>query len=225
MIMHESGPVPARFGSVIFDFDLTLADSSTGVIECANHALTQMGLPPAHPETIRGTIGMPLDAAYERLAEKSHAAGSEEFTRLFVERADQVMLRGIRLFDTVKPSVGALLAGGVGLGIVSTKFRYRIEAVLERDGLSHAFQVVVGSEDVAAPKPDPTGLNMAINKLGSRHPQVLFVGDSLVDAETAARAGVAFVAVLSGVTPREAFEAYRPCAVIEDLSLLPALVL
>ncbi len=117
------------------------------------------------------------------------------------------------------------MAGGISLAIVSTKFRYRIEQVLLRDGLDHAFEVIVGGEDVAAHKPDPSGLIVALGRLGRTPAEVLYVGDSAVDAETTKRAGVPFVAVLSGVTPREAFAPYRPHAIIEDLALLPALVL
>jgi len=211
--------------AVIFDFDYTLADSSTGVVECMNHALTTMGLPAGDPETVKALIGVSLAGSFEALAGHSHDGRFDEFQRLFLERADQVMLDSIRLFDTVRSVVGALAAGGIGLGIVSTKFRSRIEAFLGRDGLVQAFDVIVGGEDVAVHKPDPAGLVMAVERLGATPPEALYVGDSVVDAQTAGRAGVPFVAVLSGVTPREAFAAYQPRAVIDDLSFLPALLL
>ena len=51
-----------------------------------------------------------------------------------------------------------------------------------------------------------------------------YVGDSIVDAEAAARAGLRFIAVLSGVTPREAFETYAPAAVLPSVRELPALL-
>jgi phosphoglycolate phosphatase len=213
------------FGSVIFDFDYTLADSSPGVIECVNYALQRMELPQAGGEAIRATIGVPLAEMFEQLAGARNGDRFDEFKRLFVERGDEVMLQGIRVFESVKPVVQALLAGGISLGIVSTKFRYRIEQVLQRDGLEHAFAVIVGGEDVAGHKPDPIGLSAAIGSLGRSLAEVLYVGDSVVDAETAGRAGVRFVAVLSGVTPREALAAYLPFAVIDDLTGLPALVL
>ena len=213
------------FKSVVFDFDYTLADSSPGVIECMNYALQSLGLPTRDSQTIRALIGTSLAETYEELAGDGHGDRFEEFKRLFVERADQVMLQGVRLFASTKPAVEALVAGGVTLAIVSTKFRYRIEQVLLRDGLDHAFEVIVGGEDVAAHKPDPSGLIVALGGLGRTPAEVLYVGDSAVDAETTKRAGVPFVAVLSGVTPREVFAPYRPHAIIEDLALLPALVL
>jgi phosphoglycolate phosphatase-like HAD superfamily hydrolase len=46
-----------------------------------------------------------------------------------------------------------------------------------------------------------------------------------VDAETAKRANAAFVAVLSGVTPKEALRDYAPLAVIDNLQMLPPLLL
>jgi phosphoglycolate phosphatase len=223
--MNAPAAKARRFTAVIFDFDYTLADSSPGVIECTNYALQKMGLPAVEAEAIREMIGVSLAETYEELAGDRDSGRFEEFARLFVERADQVMLQGVRLFDSAKPAVEALLTEGISLGIVSTKFRYRIEAVLRRDGLEHAFELVVGAEDVAAHKPDPSGLRAAISELGKPAAEVLYIGDSVVDAETAKRAGVPFAAVLTGVTPREALAAYEPLAILEDLGSLPGVVL
>jgi phosphoglycolate phosphatase len=223
--MNPAVGVAVRFKSVIFDFDYTLADSSVGVIDCINYALDTMGLPVAGADRIRSLIGVSLSETFEELSGRRGDTRFEEFKRLFTERADLVMLDGVRLFDPVRQVVNALLAGGVTLGIVSTKFRYRIEDVLRRDRLEHVFQVIVGGEDVAEHKPDPTGLQMAIAKLERAASEVLYVGDSAVDAETALRAGVTFVAVLSGVTRPQTLGAYRPLGVIGSLVELPALVL
>jgi phosphoglycolate phosphatase len=65
---------------------------------------------------------------------------------------------------------------------------------------------------------------MALDKLGKPPSQSIYVGDSVVDAETAQRAGVPFVAVLSGVTLKEAFRNYTPLAVIDNLRSLPTLI-
>ena len=65
---------------------------------------------------------------------------------------------------------------------------------------------------------------MAIEKLGKPPSQTVYVGDSVVDAETAQRANVSFVAVLSGVTPKTAFRDYAPLAIIDNLRMLPYLL-
>jgi phosphoglycolate phosphatase len=109
---------------------------------------------------------------------------------------------------------------GLKLGIVSTKFRYRIEGILTRDNLLDAFDVVIGGEDVTQHKPNPEGLQRAKERLNSLFSQTLYIGDSVIDAETAQRGDIPFVAVLSGVTPREEFGRYTVAGIVENLSQL-----
>jgi phosphoglycolate phosphatase len=210
--------VRERFQAIIFDFDYTLADSSRGAIACINFALGELGLPAVSAEAAKRTIGLSLPDTFLELVGPQHAAQPNEFARLFVKRADSIMSDLTVLFESVPEMIGKLKAQGFSLGIVSTKFRYRIESVLEREGLLNAFATIVGGEDVAKHKPDPTGLLTAIKRLGSVPASTLYVGDSVTDAQTAERAGVPFVAVLSGVTLREAFEDYATCEIVGSLS-------
>jgi phosphoglycolate phosphatase len=214
-----------HFTSVIFDFDYTLADSSAGEVECVNYALRAMNLPPAANSDIHAMIGVSLPETFRRLTREANQTKASEFVELFINRADEVMLDYIVLFGSVRPAVKQLIAGGLTLGIVSTKYRRRIDAFLKREELTHAFKIVIGGEDVSARKPDPTGLLTAMDKIGHSATQTVYVGDSVVDAETAKRANVAFVAVLSGVTPKESFRDYAPLAVIGNLQTLPSLLL
>jgi phosphoglycolate phosphatase len=214
----------AHITSVIFDFDYTLADSSAGEVECVNYALRAMNLPPAANSDIHTMIGVSLPETFRRLTREANQTRSDEFVELFIKRADEVMLNYIVLFDSVRPAVKQLIANGLTLGIVSTKYHRRIEAFLKREKLTDVFNIIVGGEDVTAHKPDLTGLLMALDKLGKPPSQSIYVGDSVVDAETAQRAGVPFVAVLSGVTLKEAFRNYTPLAVIDNLRSLPTLI-
>jgi phosphoglycolate phosphatase len=214
-----------RINTIILDFDYTLADSSNGVVECVNFALGRLGYQAASRESICGIIGLSLTEAFSSLIGRDNSAHSAEFADLFTQRADEVMAASTSLFEGVAPTLGQLRGRGIRLGIVSTKFRYRIKEILVRDRLLDVFDTIVGGEDVSRHKPDPEGLTRAGELLGSPLSQVLYVGDTVVDAETAARAGTAFLAVLSGVTPREAFGAYPVAGIIETLSELPAWLL
>lgn len=213
-----------KIEAVVFDFDYTLADSSQGIIECINFALEEMALEHVSAEAARRTIGLSLNETFLTLAEHHEPHRCEEFYRLFVRRADEVMVKHTELYGSVPATVEMLRENGLKLGIVSTKYRRRINEVLERETLLHSFQVVIGGEDVEQHKPHPQGLFEALKRLECSPPSIVYVGDSVVDAELAKRAGVPLIVVLSGVTPREHFDDYEPFAVLENVSELPKLL-
>jgi len=134
--------------AVIFDFDYTLADSSQGAIECINFALNEMGFDQVSAEAARRTIGLSLHETFLALAEHHPRQRCDEFHQLFVQRAEKVMSNLTVLYDSVPATIGTLRKSGFRLGIVSTKYRRRINEILEREALLHGFQVVIGGEDV-----------------------------------------------------------------------------
>ncbi|HKS26980.1 MAG TPA: HAD-IA family hydrolase [Pyrinomonadaceae bacterium] len=210
--------------AAIFDFDYTLADSSEGAVECINFALKEMALAEASHESACRTIGLSLKDTFITLAGEAEAQRCDEFSRLFVRRADEVMVGLTTLYESVPATIEELRRQGLMLGIVSTKYRYRIEEILARSSLLHFFEVIVGGEDVKQHKPDPEGLFEAIERLGCSPASVVYAGDSVADAEVSRRASVPFIAVLSGVTERECFDSYEAIAVLDNLSQLPALL-
>jgi len=214
-----------RFSTVLFDFDYTLADSSQGAIDCINFALAEMGLAPVSDEAACRTIGLSLNETFLTLAEHHQPERCAEFYRLFVERADKVMSDLTVLYESVPATVQLLREGGLRLGIVSTKYRRRIHQVLQREAMMHRFELVIGGEDVEQHKPHPQGLFEAMKRLECSADSVVYVGDSVVDAELAKRAGVPLIVVLSGVTPRSAFDSYSPLAILDTISGLPQFLL
>ena len=211
--------------AVIFDFDYTLADSSQGAIECINFALDKMGLDQVSTEAACRTIGLSLSETFLSLAEHHEPFRCDEFHRLFVQRAEEVMSNLTTLYDAVPAMIDTLSEHGLRLGIVSTKYRRRINEILHREALLQGFQVVIGGEDVEQHKPHPEGLLEAIKKLECSAASTMYVGDSVVDAELAKRAGVPLIVVLSGVTPRDHFDSYEPLALLENISELPGFLL
>jgi phosphoglycolate phosphatase len=214
--------VPDGLKAAIFDFDFTLGDSSRAVVHCVNQAVTEMGLRPVDPEDVTRTIGLTLETALEKLLGISDPVVQAEFKTRFVRAADDVMVAGTELLEGVLPALDSIGGNGVRLGIVSTKYRYRIEDILDRFGERHRFSVIVGGDDVKAHKPDPEGLSLALSTLGIPGTEALYVGDHLVDALAAAGAGIPFVGVLTGNTDAEEFRTKPGVGVVDGVRNLPS---
>ncbi len=209
--------------AVLFDFDFTLADSEGAIVQCVNHALTNMGLGEAAPEEIRRGIGLSLEEIYELLTGRN-GGGAQQFRRLFIEHADRVMADGTSLYPWVPGIVRELRGRGLELGIVTTKRRYRVAEVLEREGLLPEFRVIVGADMVERTKPDPEPLVLALKELALEPDDVLYVGDNAVDAVAAGSAGVPFAGVLTGTTPRGELERLGALAVLSSAEAVPELI-
>ncbi len=207
--------MPVR--TIIFDFDYTLVDSARGTIDGVNFAFEKMGLPLASDDAVRQTIGLSLPDILTALAGDAYAKHVDEFTRLFFQRADETMVALAEFYVGVPETIAALRRLGIQLAIVSQKTRRYIQPILTRENLLEAFETIVGGGD-AAYKPDPEGLLLAVEQTGNAPQNCVYVGDSVTDAETARRADIAFIAVLSGVTPRTAFEDYDVYAILENVS-------
>lgn len=207
------------YRALIFDFDYTLGDTTQSISASINYALGRLGYPAHSVEEIRKTIGLSLNLAFRMLTGVTNEREEALFFDYFQIKADEVMTADARLF----PHAEELLrtwGRKYALAIVSTKHRFRIEDILKKFSLGETVKVVVGNEDVKNEKPHPEGVLLAAQKLGAQPHDALYVGDSLVDAEAAMRAGVDFAAVLTGTTEQAAFEAFPHVAVCPDLPAL-----
>lgn len=198
-----------KYKAVLFDFDYTLADATDAIHQAFVYALTTMGYPAPDRETVRHTIGMVVTEAYTMLTGDATAQGQEKFYSLFHPLSGALQGQGqVELFPGAVELLEGLKAAGLSAGLVSTKNAAVLQAVAQIKGLSGLLQVTVGGGTVPSHKPDPEGLWWAMEKLGVKREEVLFCGDTTIDAQTAQNAGVDFCAVLNGTTPAEDFTAY-----------------
>jgi phosphoglycolate phosphatase len=208
--------------AILFDFDFTLADSTAGAVECVNHALLASGFPAADWEAIRRSVAYPLPEVLARLTGVEDGAAAAAFAQAFITRADEVMAPLTALFAGVVPAVSELRDRGLKTGIVSTKFRYRIQAILANHDAGDLFDVIVGGEDVRQHKPHPECLQRALARLNLRPDQALYVGDHPVDGRAAEAAGVPFVFVRSGVAREDEFAGLPRLTTLGSVTELPA---
>ena len=200
---------PRRFKAFVFDVDGTLYRAAPVRRAMVRRLLLGHLLNPLRGyRVIRGL------SAFRRAQEALRGSPSVDLAREQLERGAEAS--GVPL-DTLREWVGhwmeeaplELIAKAVwpglmdflrrardvkqGLGVVSD---YPAKAKLEVLGMEPLFPVVVSAQDVGAFKPDPRGLEQAIEQLGVGPDAALYIGDRRdVDAEAARRAGVACVIV------------------------------
>ena len=205
------------YKAIIFDFDYTLGDCTSGIEDCVCTALRIMNMKEVSSKMIRKSVGLTLQDTYRFLTGDEELEKGEEFKKLFMNRADEIMAERAVLLPFAKEVVESLKEDGKQIGIVTTKYRFRIFAIFQALGLPDFIEQVIGSDNVESAKPDPEGLLQMIADMKLEKKDVLYVGDSIVDAETARNAGVDFAAVTTGATTSEEFDSFHPVMVMEDL--------
>ena len=209
-----------HYTTYLFDFDYTLADSSRGIVLCFRHVLERNGYTDVTDDAIRRTIGKTLEESFSILTGETDPARLADFKQQYRKEADVHMTPNTRLFPETLDVLRRLKERGAKVGIISTKYRFRIHDTMDQHLPADFLDIVVGGEDVTRAKPDPEGLLHAITELGVEKTDVLYIGDSTVDAETALAAGVDFAGVTHGVTTADELACYPHCRIMASLEEL-----
>jgi phosphoglycolate phosphatase len=201
--------------AIIFDLDGTLIDSAPDIHAAANAVLQGEGMPLVTFEQSRGFIGRGARVFVERM-ERAVTGGNdptltahlhERFLH-FYERAHE----NTRIYPHVVDTLTTLQAAGYALGLCTNKPNGPTRAVLAHLGWDKLFTVVIGGDSLPVAKPDPAPLMAVVEGLGLTLPQIVYIGDSETDAETAKRAGARFGLFTEGyrrTAPEDMFHDFR----------------
>lgn len=208
------------YSTYLFDFDYTLANTEAPILACYRHVLESNGFFGVTDDAIRRTIGYPVADSFSMLCGVTAMDMLHRYRVEFVKKADEIMVKNTVLYPAAVPMLKKLKERGCRTGIISTKHRYRIVDTLRKFAAEELVDIVIGMEDVQEPKPHPEGILKAIELLGVKKGDILYTGDSLIDANAAKNAAVDFAAVTTGVTEAEEFEDLPYVKIMRDLSEL-----
>ena len=189
--------------AVIFDLDGTLLNTLGDLRAATNHALEVRGLPPHSMEEIRQFIGNGIRllicrAMPEGTLEAEIDAALDDFKAYY---AAHIHDRTVP-YDGIPQLLTALRKRGVKVAVLSNKIDSASQQLIEY--FFPGKTDVVFGEHVGVPrKPDPTSCRMVMQQLGVQPEQVLYVGDSGTDMQTAKNAGLYAVGVTWGFRSKE----------------------
>lgn len=194
--------------AVIFDLDGTLLNTLGDLRAATNHALEVRGLSPHSMEEIRQFIGNGIRllicrAMPEGTPEAEIDAALDDFKAYY---AAHIHDRTVP-YDGIPQLLTALRKRGIKVAVLSNKIDSASQQLIEYF-FPEKTDVVFG-EHVGVPrKPDPTSCRMVMQQLGVQPEQVLYVGDSGTDMQTAKNAGLYAVGVTWGFRSKEVLLEY-----------------
>lgn len=194
--------------AVIFDLDGTLLNTLGDLRAATNHALEVRGLPPHSMEEIRQFIGNGIRllicrAMPEGTPEAEIDAALDDFKAYY---AAHIHDRTVP-YDGIPQLLTALRKRGIKVAVLSNKIDSASQQLIEF--FFPGKTDVVFGEHVGVPrKPDPTSCRMVMQQLGVQPEQVLYVGDSGTDMQTAKNAGLYAVGVTWGFRSKEVLLEY-----------------
>jgi phosphoglycolate phosphatase len=200
--------------AVLFDFDGTLGDSYPAITASVNHVRALHALPPLSVAEVKRHVGRGPDHLL------SHTVGIGDNTAnvaAYREHHPSVLRSGTQLLPGAAETLRALHNRGLRLAVCSNKpvvFTRELVSILE---VASCFDAVLGPDDVPKPKPAPDMLLAALSRLGVKAAQTLYIGDMVVDIETARAAGVAVWVVPTGSDELVTLQRARPDRVLRDL--------
>ncbi len=196
--------------TVVFDLDGVLVDSLPVMREAFGRAYREVagdGEPPFDEYTrhlgrylpeILELMGLPPEMEKPFVRESHRLAGE------------------VRVYDGVPEMLAALHGAGARLGVATGKSGERARSLLELLGLLPQLDVVVGSDEVARPKPAPDIVEAALASLDADAASAIMIGDAPTDLQAARGAGAGTGAALWGALYQEELLDERPDVVLHS---------
>lgn len=198
---------------IIFDLDGTLINTIDDLGQACNHALAACGFPRHKIEDYPRLVGNGINKLIER-ALPEEDRNEETVLRAreyFVPYYDEHNCDLTRPYDGILALLHTLKEQGHQLAVASNKYQAATEKIVAQL-FPTIFDVVLGEREHIARKPDPQivyDIHSALNtKLSTQN--CLYVGDSLVDANTARAAGCTLVLCTWGFEKEEQLSAFKP---------------
>ena len=193
---------------VIFDLDGTLLNTIDDLGYACNYALEHTGFPTHQIENYPRMVGNGINNLIRRALPESQRT-EENIWRVreyFVPYYNEHNCDYTRPYEGIPEVLKMLKAQGHLLAVASNKYQAATEKIVSHF-FPGIFDVILGEREGIPRKPDPQivkDIMAQLNDQKANDPMVVYIGDSLVDRETAENAHVPFVACSWGFVSRDA---------------------
>lgn len=175
--------------TILFDVDGTIIDTEYVMIHSLQRTLMEEKKQEVSERDLQYILGIPGKEAV-----KIFAANEAEADHLLSKWGENVLSLSdhAQLFPNMREVIHELHAQDIRLGIVTSKTREEMKNEFDIFELNHYFDVQVNASDTKLHKPHPDPIQRAIDELGIKKEEAIYIGDSLYDMQSAKACGIPF---------------------------------
>ena len=183
---------------VILDVDGTLVDSNDAHARAWVEALAEHGVD-VEFEKVRRLIGMGGDKLLPEVSGISEETPEgERISKRRGEIFKERYLPKLKAFPSTRELLEKMRDEGLKLVVASSAKEDELNPLLKIAGADDLIEKKTSSDDAENSKPDPDIVKAALDSSGLAPGEVVMLGDTPYDIESASRAGVRVIAVRSG---------------------------
>ncbi|MDR0657759.1 MAG: HAD family hydrolase [Mediterranea sp.] len=211
---------------IIFDLDGTLLNTIADLAQSVNYALERLGFPTHKEAAYSFMVGNGIYKLFERaLPEKERTEENILRVReLFIPFYSRHSMDKSRPYPGIPELLETLRSQGKLMAVASNKYQAGTEELVAHYFPEIEFAAVFGQREGIAPKPDPAIVYDILRITATPQGNVLYVGDSGVDMQTANNSHITSCGVTWGFRPRTELEAFRPNHIVDTANEILALV-
>ena len=185
---------------VIFDLAGTLRNTIDDLAQATNYALRELGFPQhglwIYPNMVGNGVGRLMERALPDDARSEKNV--KDMLAVFKSYYDEHCCDATKPYPGISEMLEEFTSRGVNLAVTSNKYQEAVTKIIGHYFPTANFKAVLGNEEGIPRKPDPSIVFKALSMCPTPKAEVLYVGDSGVDMETARRACVESVGVSWG---------------------------
>lgn len=203
----------------MFDWDGTLMDSISKIVETMQSSAKHLGLPIPNYDQAKNVIGISLLPALQQLFNIEDEKAAMELFHTYKQHFKDHAQVSSPLFNGAIALLEALKQRGYILAVATGKARQGLEHNWLHSNTKHFFSTSRTADD-AQSKPSPDMLQQILSELDLSAEHVLMVGDSIYDMAMAEAINMDRIGVSFGVHSAQILQKHKPLAVIDSLDEL-----
>lgn len=208
-----------KYKAIVFDWDGTLMDSVSKIVESMQTSAQQLGFPVPEYEQAKNVIGISLLPALKQLFNIQDEKAAMDLFHTYKDHFKNHAQLSSPLFTGAIELLQKLKQQGYVLAVATGKARQGLDHNWHHSNTKRFFSASRTADD-AQSKPSPDMLQQLLIELNLSADQVLMVGDTTYDMAMAEAINMDRIGVSFGVHSRDELQKHNPLTVIDTLDEL-----